>query len=464
VPATTAVDLFAALVLEDGHRWGEVAHDFQLADAAAVLEPASVAPMHFLTRPRGASKTTDLAGIAVAALLEQLPDGAQGYAVASDRDQARLLVAEMAGFARRTPELAGALQVESWRVAARSGAAITALAADGPGAYGLRPHLVIADELAQWSSTPGPRDVWQAVVSAVPKVAAGRLVVLTTAGDPAHWSARVRDHALVSPRWRVHEVPGPCPWIDPGALAEQRALLAPSAFARLHLNQWTAAEDRLTTVDDLRACVTLDGPLAPARGIRYVIGLDLGLTNDRAVAAVAHADQQTGTDLSPWLTVEGAATAKPKERSSTRVVLDRLEVWAGSRANPVRLETVEAWLIEAHRAYGNAPVVYDPFQAVGMAQRLERRGIRAEAFTFSSTSVGRLASTLYRLLRDHQFALPDDRELLDELANVRLRETSPGVFRMDHDPGQHDDRAIALALAAHRLLEAPERSRRVVAW
>lgn len=49
--------------------------------------------------------------------------------------------------------------------------------------------------------------------------------------------------------------------------------------------------------------------------------------------------------------------------------------------------------------------------------------------------------------------LPDDPELLEELSNVRLRETSPGVLRMDHDRDRHDDRAIALALAAHRLLE-----------
>jgi hypothetical protein len=27
------------------------------------------------------------------------------------------------------------------------------------------------------------------------------------------------------------------------------------------------------------------------------------------------------------------------------------------------------------------------------------------------------------------------------------------VYRIDHDPGRHDDRAIALALAVHRLTE-----------
>jgi phage terminase large subunit-like protein len=97
-------------------------------------------------------------------------------------------------------------------------------------------------------------------------------------------------------------------------------------------------------------------------------------------------------------------------------------------------------------------VVLDPWQMVGTAQRLQDRGIKVEEFVFSSASVGHLATTLHLLLRDRALALPDDPELLDELANVRLRETSPGVLRMDHDPDKHDDRAITLAMAAHDLL------------
>jgi hypothetical protein len=41
------------------------------------------------------------------------------------------------------------------------------------------------------------------------------------------------------------------------------------------------------------------------------------------------------------------------------------------------------------------------------------------------------------------------------VTRVRLRETSPGVLRMEHDPDKHDDRAIALALAAFALVERP---------
>src|SRR5215211_7818774 len=65
-----------------------------------------------------------------------------------------------------------------------------------------------------------------------------------------------------------------------------------------------------------------------------------------------------------------------------------------------------------------------------------------------------LASTTM-LLRDRRLWLFDDSQLLDELGNVRLKETSPGVLRMDHDPDKHDDRAIALSLAALALVENP---------
>jgi hypothetical protein len=46
----------------------------------------------------------------------------------------------------------------------------------------------------------------------------------------------------------------------------------------------------------------------------------------------------------------------------------------------------------------------------------------------------------------------DDEALLDELAHVRLRETSLGRVRLDHSAGRHDDRAVSIALAANHLL------------
>jgi hypothetical protein len=78
-----------------------------------------------------------------------------------------------------------------------------------------------------------------------------------------------------------------------------------------------------------------------------------------------------------------------------------------------------------------------------------------DEFVFSQQSVGRLALTLHNLIKEHALAIPDDAELIEELSNVRLKETAPGVYRLDHDPDKHDDRAVALALAAQWLLQLP---------
>lgn len=445
----SALNLLASLVLDIGQRWGEVAVRDQWDDARAVLDPASPTPYHFLTRARGYSKTDDLGGIALAVMLEQLPPASRLFALAADRDQGRLLIESIAGFRARTPELSNAVRVDAYKVTStRLGSTLEVIAADAPSAYGSRPAFLVVDELAQWATTPAPRQLWEATTTAMAKVPGARLAVLTSAGDPAHWAHDVLQHAYTDPLWRVHEVPGPPPWADQARLAEQRRRLPESSYARLFENRWTASEDRLTNIDDLQACVTLDGPLPAYPTKRYVLGVDVGIKNDRTVVAVAHTEpvlhqQQWGVD---------------RPELGHTVVLDRMGVWSGSRLRPVKLEEVESWIETASRTYGRAEVVFDPFQAVGMMQRLLGRGVSCTEFTFSSASVGRLASTLHLLLRNRALALPDDGELIEELANVRLRETSPGVIRMDHDAGRHDDRAIALALAAHRLLDQPDQT------
>lgn len=426
-----AMAVLSGLVLEDGRRWGTAAEPWQRADARSILEGPE--RYHFLTRPRGASKTTDLGAVATAALVAQLADRSRSYALAADRDQGALLVDSMHGFVERSG-LAALLKLDAFKVTnLQTGATLEVLAADEASSWGLRPHLVIVDEFGQWKSTPGPRRLWSALFSALPKVAGSRLVILTSAGDPAHWSFRVLEHARAEATWNASELPGPCPWIAEEDLAMQRALLPEWEYRRLHLNEWTASQDRLMTVDDLRACVRddLDGGRAPAPGRWYVMTLDVGLKNDRTVAAVMSIE------------VDGAPL----------VALERMEVWQGSKAAPVDLGSVEGWMLTAWQQYGGPPVVADPYQAAQLLQRLRARGVAAVEYSFNQTSVSRLALRLHQVIRDHALALPPDEDLLDELANVRLVERSPGVYRIDHDPDKHDDRAIVVALGVHALLD-----------
>lgn len=431
-----ATELLGGLVLDDGRRWGEAATTWQVGDAAALLDTAPGVPaLHWWGRPRGASKTTDGAACAVAALVEQFPESGRGYCFAVDAGQAALTIEAAAGLVNRSG-LGGLLDVETRRIVnRRSDASLTVVAADAASAYGLLPVWLWLDELPHWPL--GHRPLWTAIVSAVPKVEGCRLVAVGSAGDPASWVARVLDGARGSDAWRVSDVGGPCPWLSADALEEQRRLLTDAMYARLHLNRWTAAEDRLVDTERLAAAVTLDGPQEPAGGVEYRIGADLGLRHDRTAIAVAHAEDV------------------PERPDARRVVLDRMLVFAGTREREVVLGDVEAALVDVWERYHRPVVRLDPWQAIGLAQRLRARGVSVEEWSFTAPRYAQGAQTLFALLRDGLLALYPDDALLDELANVRLREISPGLVRVDHDPGRHDDQVVALSFAAVPLVERP---------
>lgn len=57
-------------------------------------------------------------------------------------------------------------------------------------------------------------------------------------------------------------------------LEEQKRRLPESSYRQLFLKEWVESEDMLTTLDDLKAAVVLDGSQQPVAGRRYVVGLD----------------------------------------------------------------------------------------------------------------------------------------------------------------------------------------------
>lgn len=119
------------------------------------------------------------------------------------------------------------------------------------------------------------------------------------------------------------------------------------------------------------------------------------------------------------------------------------------------LEAVETFVLGASRAFGGAVVHYDWTQAERIAETLRGRGVKMVKAEFNVSQNSHRALLMHQLIRRRALALPNDEVLLDELANVRLIETSPNVYRIDHDRGRHDDQATALSLAASALLSKP---------
>jgi hypothetical protein len=426
----TALDVLGTLRIEDGRLWTEAAFGFQLDDAMAVLSDDGP-PYGFHTRSRGSSKTGDLAAVVIALLLAAV-GRARFYWLAADREQGQLALDSVAGFCDRTPALRDGLELTSSAVVARAtGARLDVLPADAAGSWGIRPDAVFCDEITQWSDTPAPRRLWESVSSAVAKRPDAKLVVLSTAGNPSHFSRKILDHALTSPLWRVNEVPGPSPWMSEDRLAEQKARLPESVFQQLFGNEWVEAEGSFMDAAVIDRAFTLDGPSLSAESGRhgYVASLDLGSRNDRTAFAIGH--------------MEGDV-----------IHLDRLEVWHGSRAHPVEFSEVEAFIVAAWERF-KFSLRSDPWQSLDMSQRLRARGIRAEEFTFSQGSKQKLAATLLSTMNTGRLRLYEAPGLRDELLALRLAQSKSGLWSFDHVAGAHDDMAVAVALVAVGLLERP---------
>ena len=443
-------DIMYALVLEDGRRWGEVAADFQVEDVEEIFSPERP-NWHFLTRGRGGSKTSDIAGVALSWLYADAPPRARGYVVASNSEQAAILIDAAAGFVARTPVLEDRIEVENERIINRdSGAWVRVLSLSDSGSWGLRDtHLLICDEFAQWPETRGAKRVYTAIRSTVQKTPGCRLILLTSAGEPSHWSFQQVFRKALSDKdnWRVHEVPGPVPWQSPEDLAALQRELRPSEYERLVLNRWTEDEDRAISEEDYDlaaqpADVRTDGVKTTARlsypkpGVKYVIAVDIGILNDATVMCVAHKEPLDPNE--PY--------------GPHRAVVDYLERWQGSKKRPVQVSEVEDWLVAEAPKWNRAEVYADPTQFRGNVQNLNRRGVKASEWNFTATSVGEVATALVSTFRTRQIHVPDSKVLKEELLRVRLRESAPGVTRLDHDRTGHDDQAVTIGMACHILL------------
>jgi len=425
-----ALEVMSALPLDTGDRWGDIARPFQLADAEAIL--IGDQPYAIETRSRGSSKTTDLSGIATALLLT-MPPRSRLYWLAADAAQGQLAIDTIAGFAARTPTLAGVLDVQARKVVNRqTGTTLEVLPADAPGAWGLNPDAIFVDELANWADVPSARRLWEAASSAAAKKPGCRMAIITTASTPRHFAYAVLEHARTSDLWHVAEREGPSPWLDPEKLEEQRLRLPAAVFAQLFENRWTEAEGAFLDPAVVDAAFSLEGPALGAEMERsgYMAGLDLGHSKDRTALAIVH--QIEGGD----------------------VHLDRLQVWTPTKGAPVDFADVETFIRAAHERF-RFTLRLDPWQGLDLAQRLRAAGIPAEEFNFNPSSKQKLASTLLHSLNAGKLQLYEAEGLREELLDLRVKQTAVGGWTFDHDSRGHDDRAVALALALVGAIERP---------
>jgi hypothetical protein len=274
------------------------------------------------------------------------------------------------------------------------------------------------------------------LTSSAAKSATSKLVMISTPSDPAHFTFKLYEFALSDPLWNLLVHKGKPPWMNEARFEEQRRRLPDPEFRRLFMCEWSAALDRLNTVDAIRSCIKHSGDLEPRFGTKYVVGVDLGVVHDSTAIVVAHLKRELGGDKRRVVVVDAVKTFAPDAK----------------RAVEVKLREVRDFLIDTARRYNRARIIYDPNQARLMNEDIRASGLQTTQWDFHPKSNSKIALSLHSAISNGLVELPDSAELVDELSHVRLRETNPGTYRLDHDPDRHDDQAVALAMVTHDLI------------
>ena len=359
---------------------------------------------------------------------------------AADRGQAGQLADFMAAELRLNPWLAA--RVRPHRLEIRSlvnDSVLEILAADAAGSFGSKPDVLVCDELTHWPKS----DLWDALYSGMEKRQDSVVVVITNSGIKGTWQEDVLEMARAHPKsWLVYQAPGPlASWMSAEKVAELAAGLPAALARRVLYNRWVDPGEGcgLCTREEAGACV--DSTLARALGrapnsdLVYVASVDYGLVKDRTVLCVTHLDERD------------------------RVVVDRMDVWQGAKGNPVHADDVQLWMEQAYDAF-RCDFVVDPAQLEPVIQRLYHLPVHRFEYRGGKTNY-LAASHLLSLIRSRRVAWhPGCGEVLDrrgkphgladEMAEVVTRPTSYG-WRIDHESGRHDDRVVALMMAAYRL-------------
>ena len=416
---------------------GAVSEPYQAQDFAALDSGwrASIAgegtPQYlraYLERPRGHSKTTDIAAMASWALLAAKRK-VRGVCAAGARKQAKFLRDAIDGMARLNPWLGERLKIHNWLVINEAtGSTLDILASDDETSYGETPDFVILDELTHWKS----QDLWTALFSSVAKVPNCMLVVIANAGHGkgVSWQWKIREECRTNDRWYFHRLDGPCAkWVTEAALEEQRKLLLPKEYARLWLNLWQTSAGDALDMDQVYKSVVLPGPAFAQTLQGAVAGLDFALTQHHAAFVILGLDIHRRK-----LVLQYAKRWRPQDYPNGKI----------------SLMDVEAEVVRNCQRLGVLGLAYDPWQAASTAERLEvMHGIPCFKYDFTPKNLQEMATTVLEVFKTGQLELYTEQSLIDDLARMNIVKKLLGYkIEAPDDPELgHCDLAMALAIA-----------------
>ena len=361
----------------------------------------------FVAVPRGNGKSAWAAAIALYLTFVEGEGGAEGYAAAVTRDQARIVFETAQHMARRSDEFRSRYGVTVAVPAiyqTRSASSLRAVSSDAKSLDGLNVHFAVCDEIGSHKTS----EVYDVLLTALGKRRHPMLLSITTATGNSSgvgkrlWdysaqilSGNVTDDRLFAALWSIDDGddiwdetiwakanPGWGVTVQPdaiGAIARQARQNAAqeAAFKTRHLNVWVGADEGVFSVSAWADCTDTAQALDDYEGKPCFIAVDLSSKVDLTGLAINFVDDD--------------ADGKRTYRVFTRVYLPDAAVmearnasypnWAAeghlivTPGDEIDFTVIEQEILELCRRFDVRAVGYDPWAATQLSQRLREQGV-----------------------------------------------------------------------------------------
>lgn len=420
--------------LDDWQRRDFMHTDDMWKFAARVSEYKPKHRRAYLERPRGHSKTTDIATMVLWALISA-PVKIVGIAAAASEEQAKMILGAAEKIILDNPWLSQIVKIQESRVLnMQSGSECQAVAAKSNVRFGSTPDFVICDELTHWEGKQGKK-LWTALFSGIHKVPTATMIVISNAGmgKGRSWQWGVRERFREDPAWYFSSLEGSiASWLSSEDLEEQERGLDDADFKRLILNQWVTSEKAGITSAELRTCMKDEKPtLGRNHGFDAIIGgVDIGIKHDRTSLVLLGVNARERK-----LSLLHHQTWKPTEFADNRVSLSEVES---------TIFQLNSTLRGINRLY------FDDWQAIRSVQVINQR-IPCSEVLFSSAAVRKAMANRFRdAFQNRWIELYPDEDLerdIQAIAIERNEVTHQLMLKAERDEHGHADSGFALAIA-----------------
>jgi phage terminase large subunit-like protein len=435
----------------------------------------------FVAVPRGNGKTTIVAPAALYCTFMQREGGAEGYAAAVTRDQARILFDMAQQMVRRTPQLRKPPLSVKVMVNAifqeHTASRFAPISSDAKALDGLNVAVAVCDEIAS-HKTP---QVYDVLLTAMGKRIQPLLICITTATDNSagigkqlwDYSLRVLDNVQQDDRlfaliytadanddtwseatWRKVN-PGWGQTVQPDAIhaVAKQARNNPaqeSAFKTRHLNLWVGADQALFSMRAWQDCTDPTLRIEDFAGKPCHIALDLASKTDLAAVAIVFPD---GSNYAVFARCYLNEQAVLEARNPSYPGWARTGALTITPGNETDFSVIEDDIIDLGKQFQVESVGFDPWRATQLAQRLTKERVPCIELRMNAQTLSEPTIELDAAVRSGRLRHDGNGVLAWCMSNVVGHYDARGnVFPRKARPENKIDAAVALMMGIARVM------------